>query len=114
MSSMIVPFLAGQAADLFEPVEREQGVGVPDLGGLAPVEELEELDDELDVADASVAGLDLDGGGPGRDGPLLDPPLHRLDLADLRDIEIPPVDERGDRLDEGVAEVEGRPRSAGT
>ena len=42
-------------------------VGVPDLGVLAAVEELEELDDELDVADAAVAGLDLDLGRAGRD-----------------------------------------------
>ena len=55
-----------------------------DLGILAAVEELEELDDELDVADAAAAGLDLDLGRAGGDGPLLDPPLHRLDLADLR------------------------------
>ena len=60
-----------------------QRVGVPDLGVPAAVQELEELDDELDVADAAVAGLDLDLGRPRREGPLLDPPLHRLDLADL-------------------------------
>ena len=59
-------------------------VGVPDLGILAAVQELEELDDELDVADSAVAGLDLDIGGPGRDGALLDPPLQRLDLARSR------------------------------
>ena len=43
-------------------------VGAADLGVLAAVEELEELDDELDVADAAVAGLDLDL-GPARPRP---------------------------------------------
>ena len=98
--------LGGQAADGFEPREGDGGVGVADLGVLATVEKLQELDDELDIADAAVAGLDLDGGGPGRDRPLLDPPLHRLDLTDLGTAQIPPVDERGDRRQEIGAEVE--------
>ena len=56
--------LGGQAADVFEAGHRDEGVGVADLGILAAVEELEELDDELDVADAAAAGLDLDLGVP--------------------------------------------------
>ena len=69
-------------------------LAMADLGVLAAVEELEELDDELDVADAAAARLDLDLGGPRRDGPLLDPPLHRLDLADLGAAEVASIDER--------------------
>ena len=38
-------------------------VGAADLGILAAVQQLEELDDELDVANSAVAGLDLDLGG---------------------------------------------------
>ncbi len=92
--------LGGQAADRFEPGERDRGVGVADLGVLAAVEELQELDDELDVANPAMPGLDLDGGRPRRDRPLLDPPLHRLDLADLGPTEVAAVDERGDRGEE--------------
>ncbi len=100
------PLLGGQAADLLEPGDRQEGVGVADLGVLAAVEELEELDDELDVADAAVAGLDLDLGGAGRDRPLLDPPLQRLDLGDLGGAQVAAIDERRDRLEEGPAQVE--------
>ena len=98
--------LGGQAPDLFEPGDPQEGVGVADLGILAAVQELEELDDELDVADAAAPGLDLEVGGPGRDGALLDPTLHRLDLADLGAAEVAAVDERRDRVEEGPAEVE--------
>ena len=106
MSSMIPRSSRGQAADLLEPRDGEQRVGVADLGVLAAVEQLEELDDELDVADAAAAGLDLDLGGPRRDGPLLDPPLQRLDLADLGAAEVASIDERLDRVEEVAAEVE--------
>ena len=89
-------------------------VGVPDLGVLAAVEELEELDDELDVADAAAAGLDLDLGGAGRDGALLDPPLQRLDLGDLGRAQVAAIDERGDRLAGRSGPGRGRRRPAGT
>ena len=91
-----------------------QRVGVADLGVLAAVEQLEELDDELDVADAAVAGLDLDLGGPRRHGPLLDPPLQGLDLADLGAAEIASVDERLDRVEERRGRGRGRRRPGGT
>ena len=54
-----VVLLVGEAADLGESVEGEEGVALADLGQVAAVEELEELDGELDVADAAVPGLDL-------------------------------------------------------
>ena len=54
-------FLGRQAADVFELRERAtEGVGVADFGVLAAMEKLQELDDELDVADPAMAGLDLD------------------------------------------------------
>ena len=109
-----VPLLGGQAADLLEPGDGVQRVGVADLGVLAAVQELEELDDELDVADAAAAGLDLDLGGAGGDGALLDPPLERLDLGDLGRAQVAAVDERRDRLQKGPAQRRGRRRPAGT
>ncbi len=89
-------------------------VGVADLGILAAVQELEELDDELDVADAAAAGLDLDLRRAGRDGALLDPPLQGLDLGDLGRAEVAAIDERRDRFEEGPAQRRGRRRRAGT
>ena len=52
--------VGGQAADLLELGDGRERVGAADLGVLAAVEQLEELDDELDVADPAVAGLDLE------------------------------------------------------
>ena len=60
-----------------------KGIGGADSGVLAAVQQLEELDHELDVANSAVAGLDLEIGASGRDRALLDPPLQRLDLRDL-------------------------------
>ncbi len=99
-----VPFLGAEAADPLELRDGVERVAAAHLGVLAAMEELEELDDELDVADAAAAGLDLDLGRPGRDGALLDPPLEGLDLGDLRGGEVSAIDERGDRLQEGPAQ----------
>ena len=98
-------FLGGEAADLFEPSHGAQGIGVTNLWVLAAVEELEELDDELDVADAAVAGLDLDLGGAGGESALFDPPLHRLDFADLRAAQVTAVNEGCDGVQESFSEV---------
>ena len=91
-----------------------QGVGAADLRVLAAVEQLEELDHELDVADPAVARLDLEIGPAGRDRPLLDPPLQGLDLGDLAGAQVAAVDERGDRLDETSGPGRGRRRPGGT
>ena len=53
-----------------------------------------------------MPGLDLDLGGPGRDGALLDPPLEGLDLGDLGGAEIAAIDKRLDRLEKGLAQGE--------
>ena len=108
-----VPFLGAQAADLLQPGDGLERGRVADLGILAAVQQLQELDDELDVANAASARLDLDLGGPGRDGALLDPPLERLDLGDLGRAEIAAIDERLDRLEKGLAQGEvARDRTA--
>ena len=54
------PLVGRQASDELELVDGQERVGAADLGVLAAVEQLEELDDELDVADAAVAGLHLE------------------------------------------------------
>ena len=55
-----VPFLGAQTADLFQPGDGRERGRVANLGILATVEQLQELHDELDVADAPLARLDLD------------------------------------------------------
>src|SRR5262249_1911245 len=102
----VAALLGGQAADLLEPRDRRQRVAMAHLRRLPAVEELEELDDELDVADAAAADLDLDLRSAGREGPLLDPPFHRLDLADLGTAQVTAIDERRDRVQEGMAQLE--------
>ncbi len=109
-----VPLLGAQAADLLEPGDGLERGGVADLGILAAVQELEELDDKLDVANPAPAGLDLDLGGPGRDGALLDPPLERLDLGDLGGTEIAAIDKRLDLPRERSRPGPGRRRPGGT
>ena len=101
-----MPLLGAQAADLLEPGDRLERRDVADLGILAAMQQLEELDDELDVANPAAAGLDLDLGGAGRDGALLDPPLEGLDLGDLGGAEIAAIDKRLDRLEKGLAQRE--------
>ena len=70
----------------------------------APVHELQQLDGELDVAQAAAAELDLALGLRGRDV-LLDPAAHRLHVGD----EAGPVaglpHQRPQRVDVGPAEV---------
>ena len=53
-----------QAADLFQLGHGLQRVAGAKLGQVAAVEQLQELDDELDVADAAVAGLHVAGVAP--------------------------------------------------
>ena len=53
--------LVGQAAGPLQGLQRQERVALAHLGQVAAVEELQELDGELDVADAAAAGLDLGG-----------------------------------------------------
>ena len=55
------PLLVGQAADLLQLGDGFQRVAGAELGQIAAVEQLQELDDELDVADAAAAGLHVAG-----------------------------------------------------
>ena len=55
-----VALLGAQASDSFELRDGVERVPAAHLGIFAAVQQLEELDDELDVADAAAARLDLD------------------------------------------------------
>ncbi len=107
-------FLVGQAADVFQGVQRLERVALADSRQIAAVEELQELDREFDVADAAVAGLDFLVRVAGPAGLLLDAALERLDFVDLGDAEILAIDERLDRLDELLAEAQRSPATGRT
>jgi hypothetical protein len=98
-------FRVGQAADLFERPHRLERVAQADVGQVAAVGELQELDGELDVADAAVPRLDLGVAFAELARFVLDLALEGLDLVDLRHAEIPAIDERLNRLDEFLAEL---------
>ncbi len=99
-----VPLLGAEAADPLELRDGVERVAASYLGVFAAMEELEELDDELDVADAAPPRLDLDLRRAGRDGALLNPALEGLDLGDLGRGKVSAINERGDRLLERPAQ----------
>ena len=78
-----LPLLVGEAAGRGEPPDRLERGPRPDGRRVAPREQLEKLDRELDVTDAAAARLHVGGVAPRPDRPLLDPPLERLDAADV-------------------------------
>ncbi len=110
----MMPLLGAQAADLLELGDGRERRSVPDFGIFAAMQQLQELDDEFDVANAAAPGLDLDFRGPGRNGALLDPPLEGLDLGDLGGAQITAKDERLDLLAKRLAQRRDRRRPAGT
>src|SRR5690242_537865 len=87
-------FLIGQTADALQRGQGKQGVALTHFRQIAAVEQLQELDGELDVTDAALAGLDLGAAEAGPAGLVLDAPLDRFDFVDLGETEIFPVDER--------------------
>ncbi len=99
-------FLGTQAANLLEPGDGQKGGPMADLGILAAVQQLEKLDDELDIANAPLARLDLDLGRSGRHGALFDPPLEQLNLGNLGGAQIAAVDKRFDRLEKSLPQFE--------
>jgi len=99
-----VGFLGGEAACDFQGFEGEQRGLLADGGEIATVEELEELDGVLDVADAAAAGLHVLVVAAAAGGFLLHLAFQGLHLVDLGEAEILAVDERLDRLRELLAQ----------
>ena len=81
-------FQIGQAARFLQRQHRLEGVALAYAGQVAPVEQLQKLNGELDVTDAAVPGLDLGVALAELSRFLLDPALDGLDLTDLGDAEI--------------------------
>src|SRR5262249_29404743 len=93
------------AANTFQGLHGQQGVALTDLGQVAAVKQLEELDGELNIADAAVASLDLGVADAGSAGLLLDLSLEGLDVIDLREAQVFAGDEPLEGAQEGLAEL---------
>ena len=76
----------------------------PQVGQIAAVEQLQELDHELDIANAAAAGLHVVRPAAAGNGPLLDPPLQGLDAADVGVAQIAAVDPGRQRLQKLLAQ----------
>ena len=80
---------------------------------VAAVEQLQELDHELDVANAAVAGLDVVRVGPFAVRALLDAPLERLDAGDVGPAQIAAINPRLELREKLAGRSPDRRRSAG-
>ena len=87
--------LVGEAARGGEPTDRIDRAAGPHLRRVTAIQELQELDRELNVADAPTAVLDVAGIDPFTHRPLLDPSLERLDARDVGPRQPAAVDPRG-------------------
>ena len=83
------------------------------LGQVAAVEQLQELDHELDVADAAAAGLHVALRAAFAVRALLDPPLEGLDAADVGPAQVAAVDPRAELFEELALRGQDRRRRAG-
>ena len=107
------PLIGRERAGFFQAGDRVERVAGADFGQRAAVEQLQELDDELDVADAAVAGFDVADFAAFAFGALLDAALERLDARDVGEAEILAIDPRLEPSQQLLAEVADRRRSGG-
>ena len=99
------PLQVRQAADALQLGQGFQRVAGAQLGQIAAVEQLEELDDELDVADAAAAGFHVARPPPPpRERLLLDPPLQGLDAADVGVAQVAAVNPGRERFEKLAAQ----------
>ena len=84
--------LMRQAAGIFQLRNRFQRVAGAQLRHVAAVEQLQELDHELDIADASLAGLHVRGVFALRERTMLDAALERLDARDVGQGQVATID----------------------
>ena len=76
------------------------------VGQVAAVEQLQELDDELDVANAAVARLDVAGVGALAVRALLDAAFERLDAGDVGPAQVAAIDPRFELFEKLAAQVQ--------
>ena len=107
------PEAGREIAALGEAEDRAQAVLLAQPGVVAPVEELERLDEELHLANAAHAELDVAARAALGAKRLVDRILHLPHLADDRGVEARPEDEGADHLEEArghrrIARTEAR------
>ena len=107
------PLLVNQAAAVLQLRDRFQGIAGAQGGQVAAVEELEELNHELNVADAPVSGLHVPRIGPVAVRPLLDAALQRADAADVRAAQVAAINPGPQGLEELFAQGPVAGRDAG-
>ena len=93
-------FEVAQAADLFELNDGFHGVAAARVGQVGPVEQLEELDHEFDIADPAMARLDVPLVGARGVGLLLDAAFQGLDAADVGPAQVATIDPWGQPFEE--------------
>ena len=106
MSSSIVRSWGVRQPDLLQPGDGVERVAGADFGQRAAVEQLQELNDEFDVADAAVAGFDVAQVAAFALGALLDAALERLDAGDVGEAEVAAIDPRLEPVEQLAAQVE--------
>ena len=96
---------ARQPAGLDQGAQRGAGGRRAQLGHAAAQDQLLGLDEELDLADAAAADLEVVAGDPDRAVAAVgvDLPLDRVDVADRRVVQVLAPEERLERPQEGVA-----------
>ena len=90
----LVAVAAGEEAGIEQALERFERAPDPEIGVAAPVQELERLHEELDLADAAAAELQIDPRRPRR--LLLRADLELAHLVDRLQIEVLAEDERSE------------------
>src|SRR6266852_4215736 len=99
-------FLVAQAAYLLESLHGQEGVALAYFGQVPAVQQLQELDCKLDIANASVPRFHFRIVGAGLSGLLLDAALDGLDFVDFTEAQIFAVHKRLDGEKEALAELE--------
>ena len=106
-------FLHRQAADAFQLREGLERIAGSNLREVAAVEQLQELDAELDVANPAVPGLHVASVSPFDVRAVLNAAFQGPDAGDVRTAQVAAIDPRLQLLEHEVAPGPGRRRPRG-
>ena len=88
------PLFGRERARFFEAGDGVERIAGADFGERAAVEQLQKLDDELDIANATVAGFDVAQVAPFAFGAVLDASFERLNAGDIGEAQVFAIDPR--------------------
>src|SRR5690606_37128059 len=94
------------AAGGFQAANGLERVAGSNFGEVTPVEQLQELDDEFDVANPAVTRFHIAAVSSFALRALLDSALKRFDARDVRSAQIPPINPRLELFEKLVAELQ--------